>query len=82
MLQSIFDQIGLTASLEINEESWNTASEVFKRVYPSFEETTGWSADGSKEEMPAAIRDKLRAYYKRPNELLFELLGRRFDWQL
>ena len=33
------------------------------------------------EQVPREIREQLQEYYQQPNQKLYELLGRRFDWQ-
>jgi hypothetical protein len=66
--------------LDYSSVSWAHAEDAFAQLYPDFEENTGWSADGSSgSKMPEELERKLRDFYREPNELLFQLIGKRYD---
>jgi hypothetical protein len=50
------------------------------QLYPSFEGTSGWKADGGYEAMPAAFEARLRAFFRPYNEALYAYLGEDLGW--
>jgi len=64
-------------------ETRRTVNEIFRWIglcpYDDWEYKAHYTLDYL--QVSQATRERLRAYYKPHNEELFELLGRRFDWQ-
>ncbi len=50
------------------------------QMYPNFEGTSGWRADGGYEAMPTAFRSELRAFFRPYNAALYEYLGEDLGW--
>ena len=60
--------------------SYSQAYKAFTERYPSFEEQTGWLQNGTaNSHPPPEVQEVLQSFYRRPNERLFQLIGRRFD---
>jgi len=78
-IRRITDAAGIPPYDYSNTQSEKLMQE-FDEKYPKFEDATGWRPGEVSTKIDNASFSVLQEFYKKPNEYLFKLIGKEYDW--
>jgi len=79
-MRRVTDFLGLP-SFDYSAVTENEIGEHFNRLYPRFEDASGWSLQGGYDAIPSDVATELAAFYAPFNRALERMLGRPTGWR-